>query len=91
MSIIKTLGDSGNFVRIIKMSFDFGTSAKGIFAPSRSIKTFEPVSGAKPPKIPVPASHSIEKKEHRSAAGAIVTEGTRLMIRPRFFSTFNKM
>ena len=91
ISTMKNSGFSGSFVLIIKISPDSGTSVKGISVSPREIKTFEPVNGAKPPKSPVPASHSIEKKDPRSAAGAIVTDGTRLMILPFSFSTLIKI
>ena len=90
---MKNSGLSGKSVLIINVSPSEDTPSKlrSRFVSGFKIVILEPVNGAKPPKIPVPAGLSIAKYAPGAAAGATVTDGTRLIIRPRLFSTFNNM
>ena len=54
---------------------------------ARRTRTRSPTTGAQPPNSPVPAGQSITNAADAPAAGAIVSAGTRLTMRPFSFST----
>ncbi|WP_299298236.1 hypothetical protein [uncultured Fretibacterium sp.] len=92
MSAIQVPGRSGREVSITRVSPSRGAPSRGRRVPSgASIRTGDPVTGAKPPKNPVPAGRSSAKNAPSAAAGATVTAGTTLTMRPRPFSTSTSM
>ena len=97
MSAIQVPGRFGRAVSITRVSPSRGGPSKGRRVPSGdSIHTGDPVKGANPPKSPRPAGESSAKnapaavgpraRDDAAAAGATVTTGTTLRIRPRPFS-----